>query len=177
MSIALFPLCDNETLESNFGRYAEFFGLKSTKWLRWQLFGYFGKPGIRLPNSISRLAEQVRDYWRMSAEDVVKSHTEYLYATRIVSPAMREEVLRNMLQPPERGSSGRVSAYGQRRERIPGLRYCEECLAQWRDKRVEAYWKLNHQLPGVLYCDEHKIALKVVDQARVDYDFGVTIGR
>ncbi|WP_126220980.1 TnsD family Tn7-like transposition protein [Burkholderia vietnamiensis] len=177
MSIALFPLRDNETLESNFGRYAEFFGLKSTKWLRMQLFGYVGKPGIRLPNSISRLSEQAHDYWRMSAEDVVKNHTEYLYATRIASPSMREEVLRNMLHPPERGLSGRVSAYGQRCERIPGLRYCEECLAQWRDKRVEAYWKVNHQLPGVLYCDEHKIALKVVDQNVVDYDFGITIER
>lgn len=177
MSVALFPLRDNETLESNFGRYAEFFGLKSTKWLRGQLFGYVGKPGIKLPNSISRLAEEARDYWRMSAEDVVKNHTEYLYATKIVSPSMREEILRNMLRPPERGSSGRLSAYGQRSERVPGLRYCEECLAQWRDKRVGAYWKLNHQLPGVFYCDEHKVALKVVDQNRVNYDFGVTVGR
>ncbi|WP_081068130.1 TnsD family Tn7-like transposition protein [Burkholderia territorii] len=177
MSVALFPLCDNETLESNLGRYAEFFGLKSTRWLRMQLFGYIGKPGIKFPNSISRLAEQAHDYWRMSAEDVVKNHTEYLYATRFVSPSMREEILRNMLRPPERGSSARVSAYGQKRERIPGLRYCEECLAQWRDKRVEAYWKVNHQLPGVLFCDEHKIALKVVDQIGIDYDFGITIGR
>ncbi|WP_415750316.1 TniQ family protein [Burkholderia sp. BCC1985] len=78
-----------------------------------------------------------------------------------------------MLRPPERGSSGRLSAYGQRSERVPGLRYCEECLAQWRDKRVGAYWKLNHQLPGVFYCDEHKVALKAVDQNRVNYDFGI----
>lgn len=177
MSVALFPLRDNETLESNFGRYAEFFGLKSTRWLRMQLFGYIGKPGIKLPNSISRLAEEARDYWRISAEDVVKKHTEYLYATRIASPSLREEVLRNMLHPPERSLCGRVSAYGQRRERISGLRYCEECLAQWRGKRVEAYWKVNHQLPGVFYCDEHGIALRAVDQNLVDYDFGITIGR
>ncbi|MBU9561098.1 TniQ family protein [Burkholderia multivorans] len=177
MSVALFPLQDNETLESNFGRYAQFFGLKSTRWLRRQLFGYIGSPGIKLPNSISRLTEEVRDYWRTGAEDVVKNHTEYLYATRIASPSMREEILRNMLNPPERRLCGWVSAYGQRRERTSGLRYCEECLMQWRDKRIEAYWKVNHQLPGVFYCDEHKVALKVVDQSVVDYDFGITIGR
>ncbi|VWC75712.1 hypothetical protein BLA39750_00854 [Burkholderia lata] len=177
MAIALFPLRDNETLESNFGRYAEFFGLKSTRWLRGRLFGYIGKPGVKLPNSISRLAEQTHDCWRMSAEDIVENHTEYLYATRAVSPTMREEILRSMLRPPERGSSGRLSAYAPKRERVPGLRYCEECLAQCRDRHVDAYFKLNHQLPGVFYCDEHWIVLKVIDQCEVNYDFGITVGR
>lgn len=86
MAVALFPLCEGETLGSNFGRYAEFLGLKSTARLRVHLFGYVGKPSAKLPSSISRLAEQARDYWNVSGEYIVKNHTEFWYATRVVSP-------------------------------------------------------------------------------------------
>ncbi|WP_157657376.1 TnsD family Tn7-like transposition protein [Burkholderia ubonensis] len=177
MAVALFPLCDDETLDSNIGRYAKFFRLKSTRWLRGQLFGYVGKPGIKLPNSISRLAEQTEDYWGLSAEEIVKEHTEYWYATRVASSAMRDEILRTMLQPPEPGSLGRLSAYRMRGDRITGLRYCEECLAQWRANGTEPYWKVSHQLPGVYFCEVHMVALKVVAQSIEEINLDPTVVR
>lgn len=176
MAVSLFPLCDDESLDSNIGRYAKFFGLKDTRLLRGQLFGYVGRPGIKLPNSISRLAEQTEGYWGLSAEEIVKKHTEYCYATRVVSSAMRDEILRNMLQPPERGSSGRLSAYGMGRDRVTGLRYCEECLAQWRDNGAQPYWKVSHQLPGVYFCEEHMTSLKVVAQNIAEKSLDITLG-
>ncbi|WP_081074959.1 TnsD family Tn7-like transposition protein [Burkholderia stagnalis] len=177
MAVALFPLCEGETLGSNFGRYAEFLGLKSTARLRVHLFGYVGKPSAKLPSSISRLAEQARDYWNVSGEYIVKNHTEFWYATRVVSPSLREEILKNMLCPPERGSAGRLSAYGRGFDCVAGLRYCEDCLAEWRCKGIEPYWKVGHQLPGVYYCEEHLTALKVVDPIKSDRNLDLTVRR
>ncbi|MPW24005.1 hypothetical protein GCT13_46935 [Paraburkholderia sp. CNPSo 3157] len=84
MAIALLPLKEGETLGSNFGRYAELMGLKSTWRLRRSLFGCDSEPGSRLPIAIDHLAEQARDYWNLRAEDIIKEHTEFRYATMML---------------------------------------------------------------------------------------------
>jgi hypothetical protein len=81
MAIALLPLKEGETLASNIGRYAELMGLKSTRALRQLLFGHYCDPQSRLPTAIVHLADQVVDYWNLGAEDIVKKHTEFQYAT------------------------------------------------------------------------------------------------
>ncbi|QCP49099.1 hypothetical protein FAZ95_07855 [Trinickia violacea] len=164
MAIALFPLSEGETLGSNFGRYAEYMGLASTVTLRRRLFGYFCDPGTRLPSGVAHLAEQVRDYWNMQAETIIESHTEFRYATMMASPSMREKLLRKMLSLPT-SQVARLRISGLKGELVTALRYCEECLAEWGEKKVAPYWKLDHQLAGVYCCVTHSCMLKAVRHA------------
>lgn len=164
MAIALFPLSEGETIDGNIGRYAEFVGLKSTMMLRSRLFGHICAPCTRLPSGIAHLAEQARDYWGMGAEEIIKNHTEYRYITMMASRKFRWEVFLEMLNQPAGRS---MSTYILRTtgERVIKFRYCEECLAEWRERGIVPYWRIDHQLPGVYSCFIHSNVLKVAMQA------------
>ncbi|MBN3858691.1 hypothetical protein G3N59_35400 [Paraburkholderia sp. Ac-20340] len=164
MAIALFPLCDGEGIGSNFGRYAEYMNLSSTRILRKRLFGYPCKPGTRLPCSVSYLAEQTRDYWNLKAQEIIDNHTEFRYATMMASSKIRGALLEKMLGPPT-STSIRLNICGLRGELVPRLRYCEQCLAEWRDARRQPFWKMDHQLPGVYFCTEHLTVLKFANKS------------
>jgi Tn7-like transposition protein D/TniQ len=175
MAIALFPLNEGETLGSNFGRYAEFIGVRPTVRLRQRLFGYACLPGTRLPSAVSHLAEQTRHYWNMEAETIVKDHTEFRYATMMASPSMRERIFREMLDPPS-SLCVQKKFRGLQGEHVSRLRYCGECLATWRDKMVTPYWRLDHQLPGAYCCFAHSSVLKVVRQTDTEALLDSTLG-
>jgi hypothetical protein len=163
MATALFPLSDGETLGSNFGRYADYMGLEATIVLRKRLFNYSCAPGTRLPSGIAYLAEQTRDYWNMEGEAIVKSHTEFNYATMMAPQSLRERILQKMMSQPTSGVSP-LRMFRLKGERVVPFRYCDECLAGWRSRRMVPYWRLDHQLSGVYYCDEHSRVLKETKQ-------------
>jgi hypothetical protein len=166
MAISLLPLNDGETLGSNFARYAEVIGLPSTRILRHRLFGYLCTTETQLPTNMSYLAAQTRDYWNLKAEQIVKGNTEFPYVTMLMSPTARSKLLATMLSP------SRVGVRRSIGERAPRLRYCDECLAEWRSAGVTPFWKINHQLPGVYYCDVHLTVLKVAGRpASASSDF------
>ncbi|WP_080422710.1 TniQ family protein [Burkholderia ubonensis] len=160
MAIALFPLSEGETIGSNIGRYAEFVGIEFTIELRRRLFGYLCGSTTRLPAGIAHLAEQTRDYWVMSVEAIIKEHTEYLYATAFAPQQMREMIFQDMLRLPTGKGSPRFTGY-KSAENIENFRYCEECLAEWREKGQTPYWRICHQLPGVCACIMHSTILKI----------------
>ncbi len=167
MAVALLSLMEGESLPSNFGRYAEYMGLKSTANLREKLFGYSCFPGTRLPRAIGYLAEQARDYWNMTGEEIVRKHTEFQYATMMSSESGREKVLKRMIG----SSSGESSAMRILRfdgERGKSLRYCQECISEWRSKRSPIYWKMDHQLIGAYVCAKHLCVLNSVEFGHVD---------
>ncbi|MFM0630846.1 TniQ family protein [Paraburkholderia xenovorans] len=160
MAIALLPLLDGETLGSNLGRYAESIGAESTLRLRRRVFGYPCKPDTRLPSGINHLAEQTRDYWGLTPEQILKRGTEFYYATATMSVKQRESMFSALLEQP--GSrTFRRSVGGWSAERVAKFRYCEDCLAQWRDSGTPAHWMVDHQLPGVYLCPAHSRMLKV----------------
>ncbi|WP_176081841.1 TnsD family Tn7-like transposition protein [Paraburkholderia tropica] len=160
MAIALFPHLDGETLGSNFGRYGEFIGAESTLAIRRRLFGYPCKPDTRLPSGMNHLAEQTRDYWNLDAEQIIKRGTEFYYATATMSVTRRESMLSDLLkQPGSRTLRRSVGGWGA--ERVAKFRYCEDCLAQWRESGMPAHWMVDHQLPGVYVCPVHARMLKV----------------
>jgi hypothetical protein len=160
MAIALLPHLDGETLGSNFGRYAEFIGVESTLAIRRRLFGYPCKPDTRLPSGMNHLAEQTRDYWNLDAEQIIKRGTEFYYATATMSVTQRELMFSDLLkQPGSRTLRRSVGGWGA--ERVEKFRYCEDCLAQWRESGMPAHWMVDHQLPGVYVCPEHLGILKV----------------
>jgi hypothetical protein len=159
MAIALFPHLDGETLGSNFGRYGEFIGAESTLAIRRRLFGYPCKPDTRLPSGMSHLAEQTRDYWNLDAEQIIKRGTEFYYATATMSVKQRDSMLSDMLKQPG-GRILRRSAVGWGAERVASFRYCEDCLAEWRESGIPAHWMVDHQLPGVYVCPVHLRMLK-----------------
>ncbi|SOF00954.1 Tn7-like transposition protein D [Burkholderia sp. OK233] len=161
MAIALLPLKEGETLDSNIGRYAEMMGLKSTLSLRKLLFGCDSYPGQRLPGSINYLAEQTRDYWNMKPEDIIYGHTEYRYLTMMAPQSMREKILKMTLGSAEINSRP-VWIARLRGERASKLRYCEECLKECIESHQTPYWKVDHQLAGVYCCDKHARVLKSV---------------
>ncbi|WP_080400427.1 TniQ family protein [Burkholderia ubonensis] len=160
MAIALFPLSEGETIGSNIGRYAESVGIESTIELRRRLFGYLCGPTTRLPAGVAHLAEQARDYWCMSVESIIKEHTEYLYATAFAPQQMKEMIFQEMLRLPTGRGSLRFTGY-KATEKIANLRYCEECLAEWRGESQAPYWRICHQLPGVYACTIHSTILKM----------------
>jgi hypothetical protein len=160
MAVALFPLLDGETLSSNLGRYAESVGAESTLRLRRRVFGYPCKPDTRLPSGINHLAEQTRDYWGLTPEQILKRGTEFYYATVTMSAKQRESMFAASLgQPGSRAFRRSVGGWGV--ERVEKFRYCEECLAQWRESGTPAHWMVDHQLPGVYLCPVHSKMLKV----------------
>ncbi|MGF6572378.1 hypothetical protein ABH945_004499 [Paraburkholderia sp. GAS333] len=163
MAIALFPHLDGETLGSNFGRYGEFIGVESTLALRRRLFGYPCKPDTRLPSGLNHLAEETKDYWNLDAEQIIKKGTEFYYATATMSAKQRETMLSDMLEQPC-SRILRRSAGGWGAESVAKFRYCEECLAQWRENGTPAHWMVDHQLPGVYVCAVHSMMLKVAKQ-------------
>ncbi|CAD6516540.1 TnsD family Tn7-like transposition protein [Paraburkholderia metrosideri] len=164
MAIALLPLMEGESLESNFGRYAELMGLRSTDQLRKSLFGYACVVNTRLPSAIERLAQQTRDYWNLTGEEIVKNFTEFQYLTTMCSQPTREKLMKKMLRSPSRG--GLPLAFGgSNGERRKTLRYCSECIEEWRDNGQPFYWKIDHQLTGVYCCAKHSTLLKTVDQS------------
>ncbi|CAD6560117.1 TnsD family Tn7-like transposition protein [Paraburkholderia sabiae] len=178
MAIALLPLKEGETLGSNFGRYAELMGLKATWRLRQSLFGCSPEPGSRLPTAIDHLAQQVRDYWNLTAEEIVKRHTEFQYSTMMASESLRETLLQVMLAPP----SGERFAfpmriYGLKGERTGTLRYCETCLAESIEQQQTPYWRIDHQLAGVYCCVKHGCILKSVKRVQSERYFDQTVFR
>lgn len=161
MAIALLPLMDGESLPSNFGRYAEYMGLKSTENIRKKLFGYPGEINTRLPRSIDYLADQTIDYWNLSGEEIVNQHTEFRYATMMSSQPTRNKLLRRMLNPPSQVKSClTISRFDG--ERVKNLRYCPECIAEWKRHSSSPYWKIDHQLMGSYICVEHFCVLRSV---------------
>jgi hypothetical protein len=160
MAIALFPLLDGETVGSNLGRYSEFIGAESTLTLRRRLFGYPCKPDTRIPSGMNHLAEQTRDYWNLNAEQIIKRGTEFYYATATMSIKHRESMLSDTLEQPGSRTSRR-SVGGWAAERVAKFRYCEDCMAQWRESGTPAHWMVDHQLPGVYVCPVHSRMLKV----------------
>jgi hypothetical protein len=174
MAVALFPLYEGETLGSNFARYAEFVGLKSTSALRQRLFGYGCTADTLLPSAIGSLAEQARDYWNMSADQIIKGHTGYMYATMMASPSVRESIYRKM-QCPRSGDILRYGVFGLKGDCASRLRYCDECLAEWRKARLTPYWRVDHQLPGVYFCASHASPLKSTKRIFVECRSDVTL--
>jgi hypothetical protein len=167
MAVALLSLMDGEGLPSNLGRYAEYMGLKSTANLREKVFGYSCVQGTRLPRAIDYLAEQARDYWNMTGEEIVRNHTEFQYATMMSSESDREKVLKRMLGI----SSGESSALRILRfdgERSTSLRYCQECISESRSKGSPIYWKMDHQLIGAYVCATHLCVLNSVEFGHID---------
>jgi hypothetical protein len=167
MAVALLSLMEGESLPSNIGRYAEYMGLKSTDNIRKKLFGYSCFPGTRLPSAIDYLAEQARDYWNMTGMEIVRKHTEFQYATMMSSEETREKLLRRMLDNSSRESSPlRILRFDG--ERKKNLRYCSECLSEWRRMQVPIYWMIDHQLVGAYVCAKHFCVLKSVGFGHVD---------
>ncbi|TAL98773.1 MAG: hypothetical protein EPN73_02365 [Paraburkholderia sp.] len=161
MAIALLPLMEGETLGSNFGRYAEFMCLRSTENLRRTLFGYACAPGTRLPSAITHLAQQTMDYWNLAGDEIVNGYTEFRYATMMSSQSTREKLLGRMLTDPLKENPPlRILRYDG--ERAKNLRYCSECLAEWKRIGEPIYWKIDHQLVGAYYCIKHSCVLKSV---------------
>jgi hypothetical protein len=152
MAIALFPICEGESIGSNLGRYADFIGLRSTSKLRRKIFGHACKPDTKLPSGILHLAEDTCDYWGLP-------HTEFNYATLTLSEPQKMQMFANMLSQPT-GRCSRRSACGWLGERDSCLRYCDHCLSEWRRRGVCPYWILCHQLPGVYVCHFHSTFLK-----------------
>ncbi|MGF6506277.1 TnsD family Tn7-like transposition protein [Paraburkholderia sp. 32] len=178
MAIALLPLKKGETLGSNFGRYAELMGLKSTWRLRRSLFGCDSEPQSRLPTAIDHLAKQACDYWNQGAEDIVKEHTEFQYATMMASQSVREKILQVMLasHAGEKFSCP-LRIFGLKGERTATLRYCDGCLAEWIEKQQAPYWRIDHQLAGVYCCVKHACILKSVKRMRSERYFDQTVLR
>ncbi|CAE6872749.1 TnsD family Tn7-like transposition protein [Paraburkholderia domus] len=180
MAIALLPLMEGETLGSNFGRYAELMRLRSTDNLRRSLFGYACVPCTRLPSAMDHLAQQTRDYWNLTGEEIIRGFTEFQYVTMMCSQPTREKLLGRMLAWPcsNRPPLRLTKSNG---ERMKNLRYCLECLAEWRGNREPFYWKIDHQLTGVYYCIKHSCILKSVGQGysegRSDYNVLQLIGK
>ncbi|WP_233808988.1 TnsD family transposase [Paraburkholderia sp. HP33-1] len=164
MAIALFPPNEGETLGSCIGRYAQYMGLNSTVVLRRLLFGYTCSPGTRLPSAMSYFAEQTRDYWNMSGEAIIRRHTEFQYVTMMAPNALRDRLLLHLLD--SRDSRRTIMRFGGglKREVVKKLRYCEECLSEWRSKNIMPFWKIDHQLPGAYYCHLHSCVLKMTGQ-------------
>ncbi|ADG18132.1 hypothetical protein BC1002_4134 [Paraburkholderia atlantica] len=160
MAIALLPLCEGETIGSNLGRYRDFAGLDSTLVLRRRLFGHSCKPDTKLPSGVIHLAEESRDYWGLTAGEIIRGHTEFHYATLTMSESEKAKVFSDMLDQP-RGGCVRRSAYGWIGERVAKFRYCEDCLLEWGAKCITPYWMINHQLHGVYFCPMHSRILKV----------------
>ncbi|MGF6572379.1 hypothetical protein ABH945_004500 [Paraburkholderia sp. GAS333] len=167
MAVALLPLMDGENLPSNFGRYAEYMGIKSTETLRAQLFGYFYNAGTRLPSAIDYLAEQTRDYWSLTGNEIVFQHTEFRYATMVSSEPTRKKLLERMLGKPL-GENGSLRILRFDGERVKNLRYCPECLSEWKARQRPIYWKMDHQLIGAYVCSEHFCVLRSVEFGHVD---------
>jgi hypothetical protein len=167
MAVALLPLMEGESLPSNFGRYAEYMGLKSTDNLRKNLFGYSCSRGTRLPRAINYLAEQTKDYWNMTGEDIVRKHTTFQYATMMSAESTRREILSGMLSNLSREDSA-LSKSRFVGERIRNLRYCPECFSEWRSRRAPIYWKMDHQLIGVYVCAKHLCVLNSVEFGHIE---------
>ncbi|MCX5538073.1 TnsD family Tn7-like transposition protein [Paraburkholderia sp. CNPSo 3076] len=161
MAIALFSLCDGETIGSNLGRYGDSVGLGTTLMLRRRLFGHPCRPNAKLPGGVRHLAEETRDYWNLDAKEIIEGHTEFHYATLTLSEAQRNRMFLDMLDQPA-GRCSRRSACGWMGERVTRFRYCEECLSAWRAKAIPPYWMVNHQLPGVYVCSQHSRMLRAV---------------
>ncbi|SOF01116.1 TniQ protein [Burkholderia sp. OK233] len=178
MAIALLPLKEGETLGSNFGRYAEVMGLKSTSRLRRLLFGGESKPRSRFPTAVDYLAMQASDYWNLEAEDIVRKHTEFQYATMMASQSAREKILHTILAS---HSSGRFPfpfrILGRKDERTATLRYCEGCLAEWIEKQQVPFWRIDDQLTGVYCCVRHSSILKSVKRLPSENYFDQTVLR
>jgi hypothetical protein len=167
MAIALLPLKEGETLASNIGRYAELMGLKSTRALRQSLFGHYCDPQSRLPTAIVHLADQVVDYWNLGAEDIVKKHTEFQYATMMASQSVRKNMLQTMLSTHlDEKFPFPLRILGMKGERTAALRYCEECVAEWIETQQAPYWLIDHQLAGVYCCFKHACILKSVKKVK-----------
>ncbi|SAL05007.1 hypothetical protein AWB78_07242 [Caballeronia calidae] len=178
MAIALLPLKEGETLNSNFGRYIELIGLKSTWTLRRSLFGCESDPRSRLPIAIDHLAEQTRDYWNLTGAEIVKEHTEYQYATMMASESIRRTILQVMLASHAHGKFPfGLRIFGLKGERTATLRYCEACLAEWIEKRQTPYWRIDHQLAGVYCCFKHACILKSVNRPQSNSYFDQTVLR
>ncbi|MEX3859076.1 TniQ family protein [Paraburkholderia sp. BR10923] len=164
MAIALFPPNEGETLESSIGRYAEYMGLSSTVVLRRLLFGYACSPGTRLPSAMSYFAEQTGAYWGMDGEAIIRRHTEFQYVTMMASNFLTDSLLLKLLAPPDSGKEVMKYNGGLSREVVRKLRYCEECLSEWRSKNITPFWKIDHQLSGVYCCSLHSSILKATGQ-------------
>lgn len=174
MAAALFPLLDGETISSNIARYAESIGIDDTSQLRRRLFGYACKPDTRLPSGMSHLAEETRDYWCLSAADIIKNNTEFYYATATVPVKHRESMLSNMLKQPA-GRCLQRSASGWIGERVTKFRYCDDCRVEWRKKKTSACWMVDHQLPGVYICSGHSSLLTIVSGSSLRYPADLTV--
>ncbi|MGF6289631.1 TnsD family Tn7-like transposition protein [Paraburkholderia youngii] len=167
MAIALLPLIEGENLSSNFGRYAEYMGLRSTKSLMRKLFGYPCTPCTRFPSAIDHLAEQTRDYWKLGAEEIVNKHTEFRYATMTSSDAAREKLLKRMLGKSV-SSNNPLKTLSLDAKREGNLRYCPECLSEWKRNGIPIHWMMDHQLIGAYVCTKHFCVLKSVEFGHAD---------
>jgi hypothetical protein len=49
-----------------------------------------------------------------------------------------------------------------RREKIKGLRYCDECEAECRDAGIESHYRVDQQLAGVYVCPRHGGLLRLI---------------
>jgi hypothetical protein len=160
MAIALLPLLEGETIGSNLGRYGDFIGLDTTLALRRYLFGYACKPATRLPSGLDHLAEEARDYWDLDTDTIINGHTEFQYATLTLSEVQRLAMRSYMREQPV-GRCLRRSCFGCSGERATGLRYCDDCLLDWRTNGIPAHWTVDHHLPGVYVCGVHSRVLRM----------------
>ncbi|MFP3588538.1 TnsD family Tn7-like transposition protein [Paraburkholderia sp. SIMBA_055] len=174
MAIALLPLREGERLGSNFARYANLMGFSRTAKLRKMLFGYFCFPNTRLPSAIDYLADQTRDYWNLTGEEIVRNFTEFQYVTMMCSRSTRERLMRRMLDCPSRGGPP-LRLTKSDSERTKKLRYCPECMQEWRSNGELLYWKIDHQLAGVYFCTKHSCVLKVVGKHYSEYNNDFTV--
>jgi hypothetical protein len=168
MAIALFPLNEGETLESNFLRYAKYMNLNSTSGLWRRLFGYQCRTSTRLPYGFSHLALQTRDSWGLEANQIIERATEFNYVAMMAAPEVRANMQTTMQRAWD--PSGLKLTFPVKAGFDIGLRYCDECLSDWYRAGTAPYLKISHQLPGVYYCEIHLRLLKMGRFSRIGFD-------
>ncbi|RQR36956.1 hypothetical protein DIE23_05780 [Burkholderia sp. Bp9143] len=153
MALALKKFLECETIYSNVCRYADEVGLRRIDTIIPTLFGSRIKSlKTMIPNGIRNFSEQTSAYVGMSGEEIVNRHTAYNYLTALASEDERAAMMQSML---EISSSRGNNCYSLKKEKIKGLRYCDECVADCLEAGIEPYYRIDQQLPGVYVCSRH----------------------
>ena len=121
-----------------------------------------------LPESISRLTDELGHFDAPNIEYFLNFHTLYNYFSNFISFNEKVEIYQYIFD-----GSGKVENYVLNKlfSRTPYLKYCPDCSKIDFEILGESYWRVSHQPPTVFVCQIHHILLEQLNVS--NYEIGL----
>ena len=150
----------DELLYSVLARMWHYAGRPAISAWKLLLFGSIDRMSHDMPNGIDLVSRRLGHRPGFEPDAIVDRMTLFNYYANYVPPKLADAARESMLQGGTPGPQVLLGVTGTLVRPVERLRFCPDCMADWRLKEEDARWVRLFQLPSTLVCPYHGTVLR-----------------